>query len=91
MPQNPHAHIKIVVGEERRVPVNGSPHGTISWNEHQLAWLTYHYHHPQQTAETIAARGGFGIEELILQLGRVPTSWLPDERTNRRYFPKEVI
>jgi hypothetical protein len=73
---------------ERRAKVNGAPHGTISWDEHLAAWETYNYHHRGQSAETINDRGGFGLVELTQQLGHVPTTWQPDDRTNRRYFPK---
>jgi hypothetical protein len=72
----------------RRAPVNGQPHGTVSWAEHEEAWRSYHRLHPRQDAETIAARGGFGLVELTQQLGRVPTTWQPDDRTDRRYFPR---
>lgn len=75
---------------ERRAPVNGSPYGTVAWAEYEEAWRTYHRHHPEQSAERIAARGGFGLVELTSQLGRVPTTWLPDDRTSRRYFPIEA-
>lgn len=73
----------------RRTPVNGTPHGTIAWYEHEQAWRSYNRHHSGQSVEEIARRGGFGLVELTQQLGRVPHTWLPDDRTNRRYFPKE--
>jgi hypothetical protein len=72
-----------------RALVNGAPHGTVSWEEHHQAWLSYARHHTGQSAQRINERGGFGLVELTQQLGHVPTSWLPDARTNRRYFPKE--
>lgn len=74
--------------EERRAKVNGAPHGTISWEEHLKAWETYHNYHFGQSAEEINKRGGFGLVELTSQLGHVPHTWLPDERTSRHYFPK---
>lgn len=61
----------------RRAPVNGSPRGTIAWSEHEKAWEAYHRRYRDQSAETIAARGGFGIEELTYQLGHLPTTWEP--------------
>lgn len=71
-----------------RAPVNGSPHGTISVVEHNEAWESYARNHPGQSARTIADRGGFGLVELTQQLGRLPTSWEPDDETRswwRRY------
>lgn len=68
---------------ERRAPVNGSPHGTVAWSEHVEAWEAYHRHHSGQDAETIAARGGFGLLELTRQLGRLPATWRPSEATER--------
>ena len=67
--------------QERRVPVNGRPWGTIAWSEHVEAWQVYRRFWSSQTAERIAERGGFGIEELAEQLGHLPMTWEPDTRT----------
>lgn len=64
-----------------RAPVNGSPHGTVSIEEHEEAWAVYARHHSGQSALRIAERGGFGLLELTQQLGRLPTSWEPDDQT----------
>jgi hypothetical protein len=82
--------------DARRAPVNGSPRGTIAWPEHEKAWEAYHRRHSGQSAETIAARGGFGIEELTYQLGHLPATWLPGAEALRQmeYFgvtPASVI
>jgi hypothetical protein len=65
----------------QRAPVNGQPYGTISWDEHVKAWGVYRVRWSGQSAETIAARGGFSIEELILALGRMPETWEPNRAT----------
>ena len=44
------------------------PHGIrfrIPWRIHQRVWEEYSKHFRGQSAETIAARGGFGLEEVI--------------------------
>jgi len=69
--------------ERGRAPVNGSPHGTVSWQEHEVAWAVYARRHQGQSAERIAERGGFGIEELVMFLGRMPATWEPSEATQR--------
>lgn len=66
----------------RRAPVNGSPGGTIAWSEHVEAWESYARQFGRdQSPERIAQRGGFGVAELVTQLGRMPRTWLPDART----------
>lgn len=80
------AHESAVAAEtlteaERRAPVNGSPHGTVAWSEHEDAWRAYARTHDGQSAERIAQRGGFGLVELVTQLGRMPSTWRPDDRT----------
>lgn len=68
----------------RRAPVQGDGYGrqatrgpgSISWAEHLLAWGTYSGGHGQ-SAEEIAARGGFGYGELVRFLGREPETWEP--------------
>jgi hypothetical protein len=52
--------------------------GTISWEEHLLAWSAYAAHgHGSQSAERVAERGGFGYGELVLLLKREPSTWQP--------------
>lgn len=51
--------------------------GTIAWAEHLLAWSTYAQRYPGQSAERMAARGGFGYGELIMFLGHPPETWQP--------------
>jgi len=71
-----------------RAPVNSAPYGSIDVAEHEEAWAAYARHHSGQSALTIAERGGFGMEELIQQLGRLPVTWRDDEQTRswwRRY------
>ena len=66
--------------DEARAPVqasDGKPAGSVSWDEHVEAWTEYHRHHPLQSAERIAERGGFGWEELRMFLGRAPATWRP--------------
>lgn len=67
-----------------RAPVNGSPFGTVSWAEHVEAWEPYARRFgASQSAERIAARGGFGLIELIQQLGRFPRTWEPNKTTDQ--------
>ncbi len=70
----------------RRAPVqadgykapNGKGPGTISWEEHLLAWGAYsHEYGVQQSAERIAERGGFSYGELKLFLHKEPETWQP--------------
>jgi len=72
------------VSSERRAPVQGDYKqkggrrpGTISWEEHLEAWRAYHAQHPEQDAEAIARRQGFSYDELVMFLGREPTTWRP--------------
>lgn len=68
--------------DSRRAPINGMPGGTISWAEHQRAWIAYaRTYGTDQSAERIAERGGFGVSELVTQLGHMPDTWEPDGRT----------
>lgn len=52
-----------------QVPHNGRfPHGLkfrVPWRIHLKAWEVYHKSYPDQSAERLADRGGFGLEELI--------------------------
>lgn len=68
-----------------RAPVNGPPYGTISWAEHEEAWVAYHRRHTGQDALTIATRGGFGLWELCDQLGRAPQTWAPSVDSREQY------
>ena len=50
--------------------------GSISWEEHLLAYAGYsHRYGTSQTAERMAERGGFDYAELVMFLGRAPTTW----------------
>lgn len=61
-----------------RVGVLGRGPGTISWEEHLLAWSGYAARYgADQSAERLAERGGFGYGELIQFLGCEPTTWRP--------------
>lgn len=70
---------------ERRAPVQATrvrgmerPAGTVSWDEHVLAWHAYDKrYHTDQSAERIAERAGFSFEELTLFLGHEPKTWKP--------------
>lgn len=68
-----------------RAPVNGPPYGTISWAEHEEAWLDYARRHRGQDALRIAVRGGFGLWELCDQLGHAPQTWTPSVDSRERY------
>lgn len=63
-----------------QMPHNGRvPHGIrfrIPWRIHKKAWEEYAKHFGTiQSAERLAARGGFGLEELIYLLaGELPGS-----------------
>jgi hypothetical protein len=67
------------MSEGRRAPVQGEPHrrppipaGTIAWEEH----LAYHAKWGNdQSAETIAARFGFGYSEIVDLIGGPPKTW----------------
>ena len=71
----------------RRAPVqashafDGNPGhaaGTVSWQEHLLAWVGYAARYGKsQSAERMAERGGFSWYELFLYLGHEPTTWEP--------------
>lgn len=67
----------------RRAPVQRSEAykrgpGTISWEEHLLAWSAYDARYrSDQSAERLAERGGFSYGELVEFLGREPATWAP--------------
>lgn len=73
---------------ERRAPIQGDywlrrgtpgrESGSISWTEHLEAWGAYSKKYTGQSAEAIAARGGFGYQELVGLLGRVPKTFEPN-------------
>ena len=68
---------------ERRAPVQMSPKlrkppGTVSWTEHCEAWEAYAKRHGRdQSAERMAERHGFSYCELVMFLGREPSTWEP--------------
>lgn len=63
----------------RRVKVEGKTWrtgGTIDWEEHLKAWKRYDtIYHNGQSADTIANRGGWHIDDLIEYLGHHPKSF----------------
>lgn len=62
-----------VQGEHRQ---GGRGPGTISWMEHELAWAGYAAEHgSRQSAQRMHERGGFSYGELVMFLGREPTTW----------------
>lgn len=67
----------------RRAPVQANRGeakgpGTVSWEEHALAWSAYAARYgTRQSAERIAERGGFCYGELREFLGREPATWSP--------------
>lgn len=65
---------------DRSKPLRGP--GTIEWQEHLLAYVSYSARYgTDQSAERLAERGGFSYQELITLLGREPTSWQPRRNT----------
>lgn len=67
--------------DERRAPLQdefsswrGLRKLTIAWAEHEECFAAYaaKYRTTQQTAEDIAKRGGFGLGEFRMLLGRSP-------------------
>ena len=59
-------------------PPGAMPAGTVSWDEHAEAWESYARRYGrQQSAERMAERGGFSYGELVMFLGRKPTTWEP--------------
>lgn len=65
-------------GSVRRAKTEpGAVPGTVAWAEHELAWEEYARRYGRsQTAERLAQRGGFSWLELVVLLGREPTTWL---------------
>jgi hypothetical protein len=67
--------------EGRMVRVIGSrllriPDGFISWEEHVKVWELYHKKwSSSQSAERIAERGGFYMDEVVELLGQQPMTW----------------
>ena len=67
--------------KERMVRVIGSkllriPDGFISWEEHLEVWEAYHKKwNNTQSAERIAERGGFYMDEVVELLGEQPRTW----------------
>lgn len=80
--------------DERRAPVQGDtghhlprrypnakPPGSVAWLEHLEAWSAYARRCGRdQSAERIAARGGFGYAEMVDLLGREPMTWAPSPK-----------
>lgn len=55
--------------------------GTITWAEHVEAWSNYAVKYGKdQSAQRIHERGGFGYRELVMFLGRLPTTWRPADK-----------
>jgi hypothetical protein len=54
----------------------GIPDGTISWEDHLKVWEAYTKKWDAvQSAERIAQRGGFYLEEIMDLLGHKPETW----------------
>jgi hypothetical protein len=56
------------------------PDGSVSWADHLLAYAAYAAKYgTEQSAERIADRGGFGVEEIgkILNVPHALDSWRP--------------
>jgi len=69
----------------RRFPILGSAgRRTIAWTDAVNAWSEYHKRYPDQSLETIAARGGFSEDELNYWLGSVPEIIEADRIRRRR-------
>jgi len=68
------------------------PHGIrfrVPWRIHKKAWEEYAKHYSDQSAEKIADRGGFGLEELIYFLaGENPYTVLTDDKMATDFFNK---
>lgn len=59
----------------------GAVAGTVSWEEHELAWRSYRRRYgTSQSARSIADRGGFDWYELVDYLAREPLTWRPRHR-----------
>ncbi|PZS70577.1 hypothetical protein A7X76_10210 [Stenotrophomonas maltophilia] len=73
------------VGEaERRAPVQGYHGETIPWHVHGLAWEAYAKKYGnRQSAERLAERGGFGVEEMDM--------FLPGWRDMVEVSPAQVV
>lgn len=57
---------------------SGKPDGTISWEEHLDAFARYAVRFAfSGCAERIHENGGFTYDELVMFLGRAPTTWRP--------------
>lgn len=62
----------------------GSVPGSISWVEHEEAWMGYAARYPGQSAQRMAERGGFSWWELCEFLGHAPTTWRPHGNSEAR-------
>ena len=74
-----------------QMPHNGwVPHGIrfrIPWRIHLKAWQEYAKNHSGQSAEELANRGGFGLEELIYLLaGENPLTSPSDSKMATDFF-----
>jgi hypothetical protein len=71
----------VPLDDTRLAPVQASkkrdiPAGTVEWWEHEECWVAYNKRFPNvQSAERLAERGGFGIQEYEIFLGHLPTTW----------------
>jgi hypothetical protein len=86
MKTRPMAEKRAPVQGDRAIPIGtpGREPGTISWAEHEQAWLTYAARgHGGQSAKRIAERGGFGYLELVDLLGHAPKTWEPVVKTSQ--------
>jgi len=74
----PEDHPARVAWEAENGPVRGP--GTISWAEHERAWVVYNRPMspwPEPSAEAISRCGGFRWGQLVDFLGHEPETWRP--------------
>lgn len=66
-----------IQGEASNCRRGPKPRGSVTVEEHEMAWVEYHRQYSQQSARTIADRGGFGYWEITDLLGHEPKTWEP--------------
>ena len=73
-----------------QMPHNGwVPHGIrfrVPWRIHEKAWQEYAKHYSGQSAERLADRGGFGLEELVYFLAGENPYTLEDDKMATDFF-----
>ena len=83
------------MSERRNAPIQMPHHGQVPhgirfrvpWRIHLKAWQEYTKHYSGQSAEELADRGGFGLEELVYFLaGENPFTSLSDSKMATDFF-----